>query len=351
MDSAAHSDRLLQLALWGGSLALLLTLLLIVQIMLTRIHLVLKQRREQRFNTTWQPIMAQALFALPAKLPTVPTAAVSQFLHMWIHIMELLRGEGTRNLTVLALACGMDKAARKLTRRRSVIDRVLGLLALTHMAQEQDWELMLEHLDDENPLLSQIAARGLCHIRPQEAIPLILPQALKRRDWATIRIANILEEAGPDLVTAPFIEFATPLAGERVARVLPFVHTIYETELEPLLYYWLETEQAPQVLIGCLKAVKDPLALPAVRSFTSHPDWAVRVQAAAALGRIGSAVDKATLTTLLSDREWWVRYRAAQALIELPDMDVAGLRRLQADLTDPFARDILDQVIAERGLA
>ncbi|TCS71499.1 HEAT repeat protein [Sulfuritortus calidifontis] len=349
MGSVAHSDLLLKLALWGGSAAMLLTILLVVQIMLTRLHLILSQRREQQFSEIWRPIMAQALFTLPDRPPAVPFASVRQFLHLWIHIMELLRGEGTRNLTDLALACGIDQAARKLTRKSSVTDRVLGLLALAHMAQEQDWELMLEQLTDENPLLSQIAARGLTHIRPQEAIPLILPQLVRRRDWAPIRIANILEEAGPDLVTAPFIEFAMRLPSEQIPHILPFLYTVYETELEPLLYYWLETEHNPQTLIGCLKAVQDPLAVPAVRSLTSYPDWVVRVQAAAALGRIGMKEDKAVLTGMLSDREWWVRYRAAQALLGLPGMDIAALRRLQATLTDHFARDILEHVIAEQG--
>jgi hypothetical protein len=49
----------------------------------------------------------------------------------------------------------------------------------------------------------------------------------------------------------------------------------------------------------------------------------------------------------LSDREWWVRYRAAQALVELPWLAQAELRALQDGLTDRFAADMLAQVVAE----
>jgi HEAT repeat protein len=53
------------------------------------------------------------------------------------------------------------------------------------------------------------------------------------------------------------------------------------------------------------------------------------------------------LIPLLSDKEWWVRYRAAQALSRLPSMRSPRLKSIQAKQPDPFARDMLAQVIAE----
>jgi HEAT repeat protein len=86
-----------------------------------------------------------------------------------------------------------------------------------------------------------------------------------------------------------------------------------------------------------------------VRPLLGHYDWQVRVQAAKALGRIGAVEDVGRLAALLSDREWWVRYRAAQALLELPWLGDPELAALQASLTDRFAADILAQAIAEQG--
>jgi hypothetical protein len=51
---------------------------------------------------------------------------------------------------------------------------------------------------------------------------------------------------------------------------------------------------------------------------------------------------------LLADREWWVRYRAAQALVELPWLKRADLEALHATLDDRYAADMLAQVMAEQ---
>ena len=62
---------------------------------------------------------------------------------------------------------------------------------------------------------------------------------------------------------------------------------------------------------------------------------------------IGTADDASILIALLSDAQWWVRYRAAQALARLPSVDVPKLESIQAAQSDRFARDMLSQVIAE----
>jgi HEAT repeat protein len=62
---------------------------------------------------------------------------------------------------------------------------------------------------------------------------------------------------------------------------------------------------------------------------------------------VGDPEDEARLIPLLSDKEWWVRYRAAQALSQLPSMREPRLRVIQAEQPDPFARDMLTQVMAE----
>jgi hypothetical protein len=46
-----------------------------------------------------------------------------------------------------------------------------------------------------------------------------------------------------------------------------------------------------------------------------------------------------------------VRYRAAQALCALPQVDPQVLSALPGRLTDAFAADILRQVLAERSVA
>ena len=65
---------------------------------------------------------------------------------------------------------------------------------------------------------------------------------------------------------------------------------------------------------------------------------------------MGRRADQEKLAPLLADREWWVRYRAAQAIVGLSPRDDQRLRDIRSTLSDRYARDILTQAIAE-GLA
>ncbi len=58
----------------------------------------------------------------------------------------------------------------------------------------------------------------------------------------------------------------------------------------------------------------------------------------------------AALTLLLSDREWWVRYRSAQVIASLPFIKQGEMRALADNSTDRFAGDMLRQVMAESAL-
>lgn len=103
-----------------------------------------------------------------------------------------------------------------------------------------------------------------------------------------------------------------------------------------------------EVLAACLKVMRDPCDLSRVRELIGHPDWRVRVHAAAALGDMGEAKDMESLIKLLSDSQWWVRYRAAQAISRMPFVTAGGLEGIRKHLDDPFAIDMLNQVISER---
>ena len=63
-----------------------------------------------------------------------------------------------------------------------------------------------------------------------------------------------------------------------------------------------------------------------------------------------SAEDCALLLGLMADSNWWVRYRAAQALLGMPRMGADDVVQLSRTVGDRYARDMLDHVLAERGL-
>ena len=86
-----------------------------------------------------------------------------------------------------------------------------------------------------------------------------------------------------------------------------------------------------------------------MREYLHHESWQVRVKAVNVLGRLGGAHDYARLLPLLSDSEWWVRYRAAKALCSLPGIEMSQIKGLSKKHADEFARDMLVHVLAEAG--
>jgi HEAT repeat protein len=105
------------------------------------------------------------------------------------------------------------------------------------------------------------------------------------------------------------------------------------------------------VLNAALKLVSGYGGVPRIAALTTHSVWFVRMQAAKVLGRIGQPEHLKLLEALLSDGEWWVRYRAAQAITGLPFLGPNQLRKLRLRQQDRYAADILQQSFAEVGLA
>ncbi|MGB3935795.1 MAG: HEAT repeat domain-containing protein, partial [Burkholderiales bacterium] len=108
---------------------------------------------------------------------------------------------------------------------------------------------------------------------------------------------------------------------------------------------------APEVSAAALDALWHPEDADLARARLQHARWQVRLAAVKALGRFGTAADRSALERMLGDPSWWVRYRAAQALARLPGMDRAALGALRAAQQDPFAADVLGQVLSEMGPA
>ena len=80
-------------------------------------------------------------------------------------------------------------------------------------------------------------------------------------------------------------------------------------------------------------------AYPNLISSASDTRWEMRAVVASALAAFPAHDNEETLIKLLCDREWWVRYRAAEALVNEPDTD--GLMARVEQTGDQFALEML----------
>jgi HEAT repeat protein len=178
----------------------------------------------------------------------------------------------------------------------------------------------------------------------------VIDRYLRRADWPAARLGALLRDARSDAVAPVLIERLLAGSTEAQLRLLPLLRFAQVPLAGGVLQTLLAHASDAQLLSVALRQLHDRAALPRVRELAGHPDALVRSAAAVALGRIGGEAERALVVGLMSDADWWVRYRAAQALLALPGHSPAGLDALRATLADRFARDALDHVRAERAI-
>ena len=347
--SSIHSDPSLSLAFWIGVTAFLLTLGIVLLILVLRIQRYWQGRREQRFQQRWRPVLMQAVAGDPSTgLPALARRDQWRFLKLWNHMQESLRGDATQRLAALAYRLDCQHTARRLLARRSLPRRLFGIMTLGHMRDRTAWDLLQAQLQQSERISALFAARALIQIDTQRGVHAVLPQLLQRDDWELVRVATLLQEFREALGRELAINLSA-LPAARLPRAMRLADVMHLHVPGEVMLPWLHAHQPAELLIAALRVCSGAAVLPAVRALAGHADWRVRVQSARALGRLGEASDLTLLTRLLCDPQWWVRYRAAGALTQLPLVSRETLRDLLGSLQDRYAREIFAQVLAERG--
>jgi HEAT repeat protein len=339
---------MLQVVIWVGVVVFALTLLLVLQIMLLRALLILRQRRSARFLAVWRPLLMQSLEAVPAHLPAITPADAFTFLSVWNYLHDSLLATTKDHLNQLARALEMDKVAQQMLRQRSIRPRLMAIVTLGHLRETAVWEQLQTMAQSQHTVLALAAARAVVQINASEALPWLLPLMAERTDWSVTRVVTILKEAGAEVVSQPLATALLTIAPEHRPRLIRYLEVAHRDIVLPTVRQLLRTSPDEQVLQACLQFINAPEDVESVRTCLTHPQWVVRVQAAAALGRIGAEADQPRLVELLNDSQWWVRYRAAQSLVNWPFSALTQFQHLAVTHANPFAREILTQALAER---
>ena len=358
MASVTHSDHLLHWVAWFSLAALAIMLLLLLDILRLRWKLARRKRHEQHFLQVWQPLMAKAIAREKEELPALPRKDVIPFLKLWNHLHESLRGPARKQLNIIALRVGTLEHANDLLQERQLGRKLLALTTLGNLQADYDWQAILELARSPDPLLSLTAAHTLFHINPATAMQDLRQQLIERMDWPESHLSAFLKETATNEMFASLTESALQLSGfnepadrQRLGRLLRILLVAPYPVVIPAIRRILVRARTFETLAQCIKFLREPEDLPVVRANLQHSNWVVRLQVARALGRFGTAEDTARLVALLCDPVWWVRYRAAQALVMLVRGDEQRLADLRSGLNDRFALDMLEMAAAERGHA
>lgn len=353
MDLNTGSDLIVLLAWRSAEIAAASAALMLLAALVVRRFLQHQENHRARIVGTWRPLLTQIAIEEGADpgLPPLPTRYLPFLLEEWNALHDAVRGEAAVKLNELALRLGLDIAARRMMNSREVGKQILAIRTLGHLHDQDAWKPLQQYLVSVNALVSFYAAAALVQIDAQRAMPGIMLQVAERESWPGEAMARLLVDAGADIAREPIRALMLSLEPAKIPPLLPWL-----AHVDAVLGSEVATELLRRhpddlhIVAAALLVLLDPVVLPEIRRFSGSTDPDVRMNLALALGRLGDLAETELLVLLMGDRVWWVRYRAAQALLRLRGMNAAGLEAVRARLTDPYALDMLKHVRAEESL-
>jgi hypothetical protein len=342
------SDSFVSLVLGVGWVVTALALLIMLEIVLLRIIWSREESRKRSSDLKWRPILSIALSGTVPKMPVLARHEQIAFLELWLHLQASVQGDGTKVLNDIAIQLGVDDIARRLLLRGGPQYRLLGIFVLGYLRDRQAWPSLLPLTALNNGNTSLRAFWALLQINGTIAMPLLLPLMLERDDWHIVDLAHVLhqERQNFSIVVGDMLPTLEP---KKLARALHLMRALQVAPPVSALLALLQ-HQSPDILVPALRLAAWSGLDKEVRSRSGHAEWTVRAEVAKALAHIGTTSDLPLLVQLSSDSKWWVRYRAAEALAELPSIGGATIESIAQGWTDQFARETVARALIEKSV-
>jgi len=303
-------------------------------------------RRRARFNARWEPVLYARMSGEALALPPLARSERLLFLSLWLHLLGYVRGEAADALAQAARELELPPYALRLLNARGAWKRVVAMQAVAALRLKDAGDILYAKVMQSRPRSSLAAARALLQIDPERGLA-GLAHLLSHLQWSPGAVVEIVKAGGSSVgpMLIDLVRSASPGNAKHAVRLIEMLGD--ESALPVLRERLLSNSDQDEIaaILHCYGKLGGPEDRIAALSFLDHPKWVVRVQAANALGSLGTAPDVDRLLPLLRDRHWWVRYRAARALLRLAGAAaLSGVRELEAD---PYAREMLSRVLAE----
>lgn len=342
------SDSFISLVLRVGWVVIALTLLVMLEIVLLRMKWNREERKKQASDLKWRPILSVALSGIIPKMPVLIRHEQVPFLELWLHLHASVQGDGTKALNDVAFQLGVDDIARRFLLRGGPQRRLLGIYVLGYLGDRQAWPSLLPLTALNNGNTSLRAGWALLQINGTIAIPLLLPLILERDDWPMVDLAHVLHQERHQFSIAVGNILLT-LRPKQLARALHLMRALQVAPPAVALLALLQ-HQSLDILVPALRLAAWSGLGEEVRNYKDHPEWTVRAEVAKALAYIGTVSDFPLLAQLSGDTNWWVRYRAAEAIAELPSLRGPALDSISHGWTDCFAWQTVGRALIEKSV-
>lgn len=371
--SFAALDPVLRFALLAALGLATISLLVMLQVLLLSQLGARRERRRERFDARWRPLLVAESLGLAPESEALPAVAKRRecdwLLRLWNQVQFHLRGPAHARLNAMLCSLGLDRHALALLSRRDMRERLTALASLRHLGDSAYWAAVRPLIEAPGAVISFAAAEALVAIDPVRAMRQVLPMAMRRRDWSRNRIELACRSAGRDAVTQPLVDLLREsLPPWSRARLLELLRHADPRALAPWARAILDRplpQAAPArtgptadgdarpgleriAALRVLAALHDPADRGRILAALRDPLGAARLAAIEALRAQGMAADAESLSRMLSDRNWAVRQAAADALVSLPGLRPDALATMGDAIDDRYGREALQRALAER---
>lgn len=359
LNSLLAESLLINIIFWLTVALIIFSLVLFAAVILLHLHNAWMKYRTRVFRRKWRPLLFQWMAGEITRLSSLRSRDANMMLDLWYKIRQHIDDSSAGKLNDFALELGLDDVVSRILQYRDpgAENRKVWLqIQAIRVAQALNTPVtrvaLLRAADSSNLLVNAEATCALVEINHENAELEVLSTLLRFHQWAPYIALKISKAGGAETLHLAGRQL-DQLDDEQIRNLTSLIELSDDKSLLPFLTRRLEKttdidEQA--ALLRAVARLGGSSYKNHVLPYLEHPDAILRTTAATALGNIGTSADFHLLGPLLKDREWWVRYRSAQAFLKLRPMTENMLTDFLETLTDPFARDILRQAYAEKKL-
>ncbi|MBC2725122.1 HEAT repeat domain-containing protein [Desulfosporosinus sp.] len=264
--------------------------------------------------------------------------------------LESLKGESFEKLVAVAHYSGLVKHLLQEGGSANDWKQAQSIYFLGLIREPQGLPMLETGLASDNmfwfyPSIIALARNNL------KTLPRVLEVLRNRSDWTEHLGISIFAEMGeevcPELLSVLSKGETSPKV-ERLALAV-LAHFGYKRAEATLKEYILYSKD-PELQIRALRAWNQ-LKLTFFEGIAlamKHSDWEIRAAAVTALGSSGAVNHALLARPLLRDSNWWVRLRAAQAMLVLCTREELH-SMLDDPLEDRYAKDMLRYILTREG--
>lgn len=357
MLSANDPNLLVRFIEINVAISSLTVLLMFVAVIIIRTSNGTARKHRDALTSRWRAVFVTPYTGAPPPDPLPPVGRRDWFtvLQLFEQFHDIREHDRPRApvvfplLDAMAKEIGLDAYAIDLLKKKDIAEKITALNVLGHLRDPRAFDAAARLCADEGPEVSRAAAHSALRIDP-EFVDRLLELVRDRDDWARPRVEVMLREVDPQRLDRAMRRALDVKDEAGRTRLLDYMRFCTPAAARDICRGILKDTSDVETVSAALRSLA-PLAGEDDReialTYTRSPESAVALGALRVLRKCVHADDDALLRELTANRDYWVRLRAAEVVVQLYG-NIGLAEEFAEQHPDRYARDAIRQALAER---